>query len=115
MIEGLIEETGLSFSSGQKLTSDAINKMNDTINSLVQKVNLVMKTEININLELGDGKYDLSDFLYMIPENRRIKGIKVRFINKLGEWTECIYTGNDFEDPKSWNLSIGKNIDGGEW
>lgn len=112
----LLKQTGLSFSSGQKLTSDALNILNNRINDLVTAMNVILKDNLNVNTELEDKEYDLQDFLHLVPESRRNPGLKVRFLDKTGSWVECIFIGNDWFDEKNWLLSLDSGtINGGEW
>ena len=42
-MNGLLRETGVSFTVGQRLSSQDLNVMNDTINRLVRTVNSFLK------------------------------------------------------------------------
>lgn len=113
----LLEKTGLSFTTGQKLTSEALNSMNDCINNLVDKVNMIMKGYLNVNNELGDKTYEIDDFLANVPEDRRVPGMLVVYKNKKNEWTVSLFNGPDWFDTENcWNLGLTDEIiDGGEW
>lgn len=115
----LIKETGLqNFGSGQQLTSDAMNNINNTLNKCVDACNSLLLSDINICAETGDYNttYDsLSDVLGLIPENRRVEGIKIRFKETILGWVEYVFLGGDWSNMDRWRFSLRTVIDGGEW
>ena len=120
MIEKKLKETGLTFKAGEKLSSSAMVILNDTINELVRNMNILLETTINVNEEEGKPgqKYTLVEVIERVPEWRRVKGIKLRFLELLSsEWKEFVWVGPDWNDIE--NCWVGgtqkKIIDGGEW
>lgn len=112
-----IKTTGLNFTTGQKLSSSDMNILNRSINSLIEAVNKIMNSEININLEEGSKeKYSLEEALSLVPKSRRIPGIKLTFLGESGLLETYTYLGGDWDNFKSWGLSENETIiDGGEW
>ncbi len=116
----LIGQTGLIFKSGQRLTSADLSKMNDTINSLVNAVNFLIRGVYNLNQELNDFErsFKLSDAIRLVSMSRRAKGMKIRFLSHIGKYVEFSYIGDsleyaDFTNESNWVDTIGY-IDGGE-
>lgn len=121
-MKNLITGTGLSFTAGQKLSSEALNTMNSRINDLVDIMNLYLKSEVNVNAEEGDqnANYTLESARPLVPVNRRLGGIKLRFRTGPGEWIEYVYKGsavddNNWYDDDNWSVSLDNIIDGGSW
>jgi hypothetical protein len=115
-----IGQTGLIFKSGQKLSSTDLSKMNNTINELVVAVNSILGGIYDLNREINDfeRKFDLSEAIRIASENRRAKGMKIRFLTKNNRYTEYSYVGNslemsDFINENNWTSDIIQ-IDGGE-
>lgn len=115
----LINKTGLqSFGSGQQLTSDAMNNINNTLNKCVETCNSLLLSDINICAETEDYNttYDsLSDVLDLVPKNRRVEGIKIRFKETILGWVEYVFLGGDWSNLDRWRFSLRTVIDGGEW
>ena len=113
----LIKETGLNFTSGQNLTSKAMNTLNDSLNSLIRAINILMKSEININVEEESKKmYTIEEAINLVPKSRRIPGIKVTFLGTSGMTETYTYSGGDWESLESWGIGDDETIiDGGEW
>lgn len=113
----LLEGTGLGFlSSGQEITSDLINKINDEVNKISITLNTVLLSNVNINVENGNmsKNFTLDEAISLVPESRRVPGIKVRFNSEDG-WKEVVFIGGNWSDLGSWKESLGDIIDGGEW
>lgn len=115
----LIGQTGLIFKSGQKLTSNDLSKMNSTINELVNAVNYLLKGVYNLNQEINDyeRRFDLEDAIKLVANNRRSKGMKIRYLSKNDKYVEYSYVGNtldtsEFLNENNWVDNIG-SIDGG--
>lgn len=113
----LINETGISFSSGEKLTSSQLNTLNDRINLLVKQVNAMMKAEVNVNAEEGkpERRYTLDEVLNLIPEGRQVPGVHVRFLGAKGQ-EDYTWLGGEWTDKETWIVSRESDtVDGGEW
>lgn len=115
-----IGQTGLIFKAGQKLTSNDLSKMNNTINDLVVAVNYLLRGTYNLNQELNDfnRKFDLDEAIALISRNRRAKGMKIRYLSHNGKYVEFSYIGEslelaDFTNENNWVDNISY-IDGGE-
>lgn len=117
----LIEQTGLSFAPGQKLSSEALNIINDRLGELIKITNGFLLSVANINLETGNlGKtYTIEEAISLVPESRRVNGITVKFIGPKKTWQMHTYQGRD---KQGWlnldNWTVDKNnkiIDGGQW
>jgi hypothetical protein len=119
----LSEGTGIGyFSPGQSLGSQTMNNLNTAINHNTDITNNFLLEYINPNVEENKMTtvYTLSEILPNVPEQRRVPGIKLRFLSATG-WKEFIYIPN-IEEENSWtNLDYWKEgessgvIDGGEW
>ena len=113
----IIEETGIEFRSGQKLSLTEMNKINDTLNKCVRAINLDTNSIINLNYELGQMNrtwtFDLAR--QAVPVERRVEGITLKFLDSDNGWSEYIYCGPDWNDPESWNKGHDNIISGGEW
>ena len=121
----LINRTGIRFDTGAKLKASDLNILNNTINSLVDAVNVILMTQGNVNIEEGtetSNVYTLEQALIHVPTARRIPGMKLVFKSSQSEWMEYTYIGNDGEDDhwyddKNWvpaDSSVTV-IDGGEF
>ena len=120
MIEYL-NKTGLSFESGQKLSAASLAKMNDTINDLVDAVNTLLSGICDINQELRDPvrTFTLGEAIEVVSNNRRARGMKIRFLGDAGKYMEYSFIGTGLDDA-TWkneeNWESGPDvIDGGEW
>lgn len=113
----LIKETGLSFTSGQSLTSKTMNTINDSLNSLISAVNTLMKSEINVNIEENTTRmYTLEEAIAIVPKSRRIPGVRLTFLGTSGILETFTYSGGDWESFESWGIGDDETIiDGGEW
>lgn len=124
-MKDLINKTGVGpFTTGGRLSSLDVNAINDTVNSLVEVVNTMLKSSANINLEEGapTAKYSLIEAAGKIVEERRTLGMRIFFKeteeNRWGTW---VYNGStvndsDWKNPDNWFPSADTGlIDGGEW
>ena len=121
MIE-YINKTGLNFTTGHKLTLADLQIMNNTINKLVDAVNMINKGSININSEINDfsKSFTLSEAISTVSTTRRWKGMKIRFKNSENIYKEYSYIGNsvndsDWNNISNWISEEPTLIDGGEW
>ena len=121
----LIKRTGVRFDTGDKLKASDLNTMNNTINSLVDAVNIILMSQGNINIEEGTeatNVYTLAQALTYVPSSRRIPGMKIVFKSAPTEWMEYTFIGNSGDDD-TWyeeeNWVPGDSsvtvIDGGEF
>lgn len=119
----IIKGTGIDgFTGGQTLTSDAMNILNNRINSLVNAVNALLRGTINLNAEEGGSGtiYTLAQAIEAVPENRRTLGIKLIFRDGDESWAEYVYQGTNLKesswlDIKNWLVIRTDVIDGGVW
>lgn len=118
----LLRGTGIDkFIVGQGLSSAIMNQLNDAINMNAHALNVLLKSNINLNAEVGNYEktFTFSEAINQVPVSRRIPGIKLRFIDTLTKsWAEYIFTGTDsseWEDEDCWNYSSSNIIDGGEF
>lgn len=115
-MENFLENTGIHFYPTSGLSSDDLNKMNDTINALVKQVNYLMGGFINLNIEGEDKHYSFDEMVQAIPESRQKTGIQVRFKDEDGDWTEFTFLGGDWTNQDNWRTSRESDIvDGGQW
>lgn len=118
----LSEGTGIGhFSPGQSLGSQTMNSLNSAINHNTEITNSFLLEYINPNVEDNrmTSTYTLEEILPNVPLQRRIPGIKLRFLSTKG-WKEYIYVPrgeeNDWTNPDCWREGEGSGvIDGGEW
>lgn len=114
--------TGIGyFSPGQSLGSQAMNRLNSTINRNTIITNNFLLEYINPNVEEGimDKVYTIQEILPRVPEQRRVPGIKLRFLSSTG-WKEFIYKpkgeNGDWTNLDCWKEGESSGIiDGGEW
>lgn len=120
----ILTTTGISkFISGEALTADKLNRLNDTINALVNTVNYLLKDTCDINQELNSQEpLSLEKAIKVVTESmgRRMIGMKIRFINLSGNHVEYFYIGPDVSDSEwnsvvNWELFTPAIIDGGTW
>lgn len=118
----LLGGTGIDkFNVGQGLSSAIMNQLNDAINMNARALNTLLKSDINLNAEVGDYKktFTFSEAINQVPVSRRISGIKLRYIDTLTKtWVEYVFTGTDsseWEDEGCWNYSLSSIISGGEF
>lgn len=118
----LLEGTGIDkFNVGQDLSLAIINQLNDAININARALNTLLKSNINLNAEVGNYKetFTFSEAINQVPVSRRIPGIKLRFIDTLTKtWVEYIFIGSnssEWEDEGCWNHSLSNIINGGEF
>lgn len=118
----LIEKTGVDHKNqGSGLSSSDVNKMNSTINALVDCVNSLMKNTFNVNEEVGDYDkvYTLDKAVEVIKlSDRRSVGTVMKYRGPYG-YEEAIYSGKNVSDEawgniQNWGLTI-KTVDGGEY
>ena len=119
-MNGLLRETGVSFTVGQRLSSQDLNVMNDTINRLVRTVNSFLKGKINVNFEENSTEpFTWNNAVLSIPEERRSIGTTIQFIDTDGDWVEYTFNGQstdeiEWVDRENWAM-VNYVIDGGEW
>jgi len=110
--------------------------MNHTINTLVAVVNGFLRKWTDANLEVGVSKrvFTLAEAIAQVPMSRRSIGMKIKFYNHSGNYSEYFYKGNSIDDvawynESNWAVSnigaatesdsddgnINNIIDGGEW
>lgn len=114
--------TGIGyFTPGQSLGSQTMNNLNSAINHNTAVTNNFLMEYINPNVEDNQMNrvYTLEQILPQVPENRRIPGIKLKFLSSTG-WKEYIYKPKNEEgnwlNINCWKESEGTGIiDGGEW
>lgn len=109
--------------AGDILYHQEINSLNNTLNSSIDTLNTQLKTTINVNLEMGTPgtPYALRDAIKLIPSERRVPGIVVRYLDmETKYYLEYTYQGKepekDWENMDMWTIN-GESvwIDGGEW
>lgn len=109
-----------SFSPGQPLSSSIMNKLNSTINNNTSVANSFLKEYINPNIEENNftTTYSLETLISTLPVERRIPGIKLRFLGSDG-WEEYVFCSTDiskWNNVKFWKANDQAGIiDGGEW
>ena len=117
----IISKTGVATKNkGDGLSASDVNKINGTVNAVVDAINPILASYFNVNAELGTtNTYTLSEAIRLVPNNRRGKGMEVKFLNKAGSLDSAIYYGDTTEDEEWENLDNWENsvkvIDGGEW
>lgn len=119
----LVEETGVPIKGvGSPLSSKEVNQINTTLNTEVAVGNAFLKNECFINAEIGNyvRQYSLLDALKIVPTDRRTPGMKIKFRNSQGTFSEYIYCGDavsteDWENTDNWRSDTSAFIDGGEW
>jgi len=131
MSKGTLNETGVRFNSGEKLSSSKLNTLNTTINKAVDVINSdLLQGVFNVNLETGDfdKTYTLAQAISYVPDSRKSLGLILRFLEDVeGDdeedtltkaWIEYAYLGDSLEDWKNeslWQANTFDIIDGGEW
>jgi hypothetical protein len=97
-----------------------MNNINSAINKNTTVTNNFLLEYINPNVEDNqlDRIYTLEEILPLVPEQRRVPGIKLRFLSSEG-WVEYVYEpkeGLGWENANCWTEGDGARIiDGGEW
>lgn len=87
-----------------------MNDLNDSLNSLIRTVNKLLKSEININIEEETlREYTLEEAIALIPENRVVPGVKLRFLGIHGSMESYVYNGT------AWTREENDIIRGEEW
>lgn len=115
-----INKTGLSFAPGQKLSAEALSKMNDTINLLVGAVNNMLRVcDVNVEIDDFSRVFELEEAITMMSNTRRALGMKLRFLGTNKKYVEYSFIGdaldnNTWLDPNNWETGPDV-IDGGEW
>lgn len=101
-----------------------LNDINSTLNNTVDAVNqLILNRNFNVNVEFNNYSkiYSLEEVLDLVPIDRRILGMELKFLSNTNEYSIYIYTGTDLEDLTwksldNWTIPNKlKIIDGGEW
>jgi hypothetical protein len=114
----LIEKTGVPKKNpGDGLSAKEINAINTTVNNTVDVANVYLKDYCNANTELGiSTELTLEEAISSVPEDRKSKGMVVRFLSTDGAWVQYSYIGSNVSN---WmdidNWAPGTAIDGGEW
>lgn len=106
---------------GDGLSAAEINSMNNTINLLVDYVNIVFKKYCNLNAEVNDDTrvFTLSEAVLLVPSSRRTPGMTIRFLGDDNIYHTYIYLSSQVNN-ESWvdlNNWYPDNtvIDGGVW
>ena len=121
----LLNKSGIAQkNSGDGLSHKDVNAINSTANAAVGAINdTVLMNFCNINSEVNDYArvFTLLSAVKIVPKNRRRPGLKIRYLNSEGVYSEYIYTGKntvisdeEWEREFNWSISL-TNIDGGEW
>lgn len=118
----ILNKTGVPVKySGDGLSHKDVNAINSTVNSCVDGANYLLKNFCNINMECNDFNrvFSLSQAIEFVPENRRSPGMKIRFLDEEGLYSEYTFTSpatssDSWGNLKNWSRSLGV-IDGGEW
>lgn len=101
-----------------------LNDINSTLNNTVDAVNqLILNRNFNVNVEFNNYSkiYSLEEVLDLVPIDRRVLGMELKFLSNTNEYSIYIYTGTDLEDLNwkslnNWTIPNKlKIIDGGEW
>ena len=113
----MLDPTGITFKKGQAISINSLNIMNDRINQLVMVINQLLKDKVNVNIEILGTTNPISfgRALELIPENRQIPGVTIKFNDIESGWSTYIWTGRTWESRESWiKLTDTSIIDGGE-
>ena len=113
----MLDPTGVTFKKGQALSADSLNAMNDKINQLVMIVNQLLKDRVNVNIEIlgTTDPVSFSRALELIPENRQVPGVTIKFNDAESGWSTYIWTGRTWESKDCWTKITDTDIiDGGE-
>lgn len=113
----MLDTTGITFKKAQSINTDSLSILNDKINQLVVTVNRLLKDRVNVNIEIlgTTDPISLGRALELIPEDRRVPGVTIKFNDTEFGWSTYIWTGQTWESKDSWTkLSDADIIDGGE-
>jgi hypothetical protein len=121
-MENIHGGTGINyFAPGQSLSSQTMNNLNSAINANTRVTNSHLLECINPNVEEKNFNktYTLESLLPLVPKERRVSGIKLRFLSSDG-WKEYIFTSTTpsehWTDLRYWVCGDQASIiDGGEW
>ena len=108
-----IEETGLKLSGIQDAIDEAVGELTD-------RVELESDVVYNINeIFPGEGKGENGDQWHIqyaaakldafLPAEKKVPGIKVKFINLDGNWRTFTFNGGYFLDGRNWSYDITSN------
>ena len=108
-----IEETGLKLSGVQYAIDEAVGELTD-------RVELESDVVYNINeIFPGEGKGENGDQWHIqyaaakldafLPAEKKVPGIKVKFINLDGNWRTFTFNGGYFLDGRNWSYDITSN------
>ena len=108
-----IEETGLKLSGVQDAIDEAVGELTD-------RVELESDVVYNINeIFPGEGKGENGDQWHIqyaaakldafLPAEKKVPGIKVKFINLDGNWRTFTFNGGYFLDGRNWSYDITSN------
>lgn len=140
-MELLSKTTVATKAPGDGISAKDINSMNDTINAEVDYINTFLKSYCDVNILCGNLKkqFDLLTAIksIMARTKRRSIGMKIKFLNSDGNYSEYYYTGETTEDsnfilesnwvksnvtpvvvedlPEEEEKDLVNIIDGGEW
>ena len=115
-----INKTGIpTRNKGERLSSSDFNTINGTLNQVVDAVNPMLTSKINLNAETGNlnKMYTKEEAILAVPNSRRQKGLTLRYYTKPGYFDEITFLGDsieDWDDLDYWGMG-GNIIDGGEW
>lgn len=116
-----MEKLTVRFAPGGLSSSD-LNSIVDKVNELVDAINILQKSGMNVNLELNtpNNAYTLSTARALVPATRRASGFKLIFRQEGGVWTQWVFSGNstddlDWNSNNNWVVTLNDRIDGGEW
>ena len=103
MDRGLLSKTGIpEKNEGDRIYHSEINKMNGTINSIVDEINKNMKSFINVNLDCLGGNLEkgltLKEAINLIDPTRRTPGMIIKFLNSDKTWIEYEYFSTSLSD-----------------
>lgn len=117
----LINKTAAKFVDGQKPTLADLQRLTETVNSLVEAVNLMLKGKVDLNFEYNDQErqFTISEAAEAVLNKRRAIGQKLRFKNMNNKYVEYSYVGSTLDeeswlDENNWVISLD-TIDGGEF
>lgn len=118
----LLNSTGVpNKNKGDGLTSNDINRINNTVNQCVNAINPILKSTFNVNSETGneDRQYTFAEAVNAVPAGRRVRGLKLKFLQANNYYNEITFVGDSTEetywvDENNWSNG-GNIIDGGDW
>lgn len=106
---------------GDTLSTAEVNSLNNTVNALVDCVNVLIKKYCNLNSEIGDDSrtFTLAEVVTLVPQSRRSPGMSVRFLGEDNIYHTYIYLNSEIGNAFWTNLENwypdNTIIDGGVW